>query len=103
MAAACLDRPFDAAAASHEERQAALAGAALHGRMAALRELIAVGVDINAFNPPGWHEHSTALHSAIYGRSEAAVEALLAAGADPTIRDTIFDGTAQDWARHIQD
>ena len=93
VAAACLGRPFDAAAATPEERQVALAGAALHGRADALRALIAAGVEINAFNPPGYHAHSTALHSAVDSGSADAVDVLIAAGADRTIKDTLFDGT----------
>ena len=93
VAAACLGREFDAAAATPEERQVAFAGAALHGRADALRELIAAGVEINAFNPPGYHAHSTALHSAVDSGSAEAVEVLVAAGADRTIKDTLFDAT----------
>ena len=92
---------FDAAAATPEERQVALAGAALHGRADALRALIAAGVEINAFNPPGYHEHSTALHSAVDSGSADAVDVLLAAGADRTIKDTLFDGTPDDWFQYL--
>ena len=101
VAAACLGRDFDAAAATPEERQVALAGAALHGRADALRALIAAGVEINAFNAPGYHEHSTALHSAVDSGSADAVDVLIAAGADRTIRDTLFDGTPDDWFQYL--
>ena len=101
VAAVCLQRPYDVAAATPEERQVALAGAALHGNADALRDLIVAGVDIDAFNPPGWHAHSTALHSAVASRSDAAVAVLLDAGADRTIKDTLFDGTADDWSRYL--
>ena len=101
VAAACLGREFDAAAATPEERQVALAGAALHGRADALRALIAAGVEINAFNPDGYHSHSTALHSAVDSGSADAVDVLLDAGADRTIRDTLFDGTPDDWFQYL--
>ena len=101
VAAACLGREFDAAAATPEERQVALAGAALHGRADALRALIAAGVEINAFNPESYHSHSTALHSAVDSGSADAVEVLLDAGADRTIKDTLFNGTPDDWFQYL--
>ena len=101
VASVCLGRPFDVSAATPEERQVALAGAALHGRADALRDLIAAGVELNAFNPPGWHAHSTALHSAVDAGSAEAVEVLLDAGADRTIKDTLFDGTPDDWFEYL--
>ena len=101
VASVCLGRPYDLAASPAEERQTALAGAALHGRADAIRELVAAGVDIDAFNPPGWHSHSTALHSAVVSRSPATVQALIDAGADRTIKDTLFDGTPDDWSRYL--
>jgi peptide-methionine (S)-S-oxide reductase len=101
VAAACLGKAFDFAAATPEERQVALAGAALHGRAGALRELIAAGIDINAFNPDGYHAHATALHSAVDSGSAEAVDVLIAAGADRTIRDTLFDGTPDDWFQYL--
>jgi ankyrin repeat protein len=101
VAAACLGREFDATAATLEERQVALAGAALHGRADALRALIAAGVEINAFNPDGYHAHSTALHSAVDSGSADAVEVLLDAGADRTIKDTLFHGTPDDWFQYL--
>ena len=101
VAAACLGREFDATAATPEERQVALAGAALHGRADALRALIAAGVEINAFNPDGYHSHSTALHSAVDSGSSEAVDVLLAAGADRTIKDTLFHGTPDEWFQYL--
>ena len=44
-------------------------------------------------------EGVTALHIAAQAGQTAAVEALLAAGADPTLRDALYDGPASGWAR----
>jgi len=44
----------------------------------------------------------TALHLAVMGGHEETVQVLLAAGADPTIRDSAHDGDALDWARHFK-
>jgi len=46
---------------------------------------------------------STALHeAAYYGRARSVRHLLLAHGADPTLRDTVHDGTPLDWCRHHQ-
>jgi peptide-methionine (S)-S-oxide reductase len=102
VASICLQRPYDLAATTPEERQVALAGATLHGRADAIRDLVAAGVDVNAFNPPDWHSHSTALHSAVDSGSVETMQALVDAGADLTIRDTLFDGTPPDWANYLK-
>jgi peptide-methionine (S)-S-oxide reductase len=102
VASMCLARSYDLAASTPEERQVALAGAALHGRADAIRDLVAAGVDVNAFNPTGWHSHSTALHSAVDSGSVDAMQALVDAGADLTVKDTLFDGTPRDWANYLK-
>lgn len=66
----------------------ALIPAAEHGHTSTVGILIAAGVPVNHVNDPGW----TALHEAIvYGDGSAryvdVVSQLLAAGADPSIRD----------------
>ncbi|KAA0114003.1 ankyrin repeat domain-containing protein [Mycolicibacterium sp. P9-22] len=43
---------------------------------------------------------ATALHHAAWSGDLTLIRELLAAGADPTLRDTRFDATAQGWARH---
>jgi ankyrin repeat protein len=52
------------------------------------------------FNLDEQHGGATALHDAAWGGDDAMVAALLAAGADPHLRDDRFDGTPLDWARH---
>ena len=74
----------------------------MHGRADAIRDLVAAGVDVNAFNPDGWHSHSTALHSAVVSGSAETTQALIDAGADRTIKDTLFDGTADEWASYLK-
>ncbi len=66
----------------------ALIPASEHGHLTTVRRLIEAGVDVDHINTPKW----TALHEAIvYGdgsqRYQQVVSALLAAGADPSIRD----------------
>jgi hypothetical protein len=57
LAAVCTDRSAEVArlarAAGPNERQAALAGAALYGHAASLALLIDLGADVDAFSPPG--------------------------------------------------
>ena len=43
----------------------------------------------------------TALHVAAGDDDAELVRTLLELGADPTIRDSRFDATAGDWARHF--
>jgi len=102
VASVCLGRPYSLEGTTPEERQVAFSGAALHGRVDALRDLLAAGVDIDAFNPPGWHAHSTAAHSAVDSGNVEAMRLLAASGADLTIKDTLFRATPPDWALYLK-
>ena len=102
VASVCLGRPYSLDGTTPEERQIAFAGAALHGRVGALRDLLTAGVKINAFNPPGWHAHSTALHSAVDSGNVEAMRLLAASGADLTIEDTIFHATPRGWSLYLK-
>ncbi|HKI05793.1 MAG TPA: ankyrin repeat domain-containing protein [Thermoanaerobaculia bacterium] len=106
LAAVCLGRMDDVArlvpGASAEECQAALAGAALYGEERAVSLLTDFGADPNAYSPPGFHPHGTALHHAVDSGSLETVMALVEAGADLGIRDLIYQGTPLDWAEHLQ-
>ena len=61
---------------------------------------VSADVDLNAFNPPGFHEHGTALHHAVDSGSLAAVKVLVEAGAELGTRDRVHQGTPLDWAEH---
>jgi Ankyrin repeats (3 copies) len=106
LAAVCMERADDfahlAPVASTEERQSAFAGAALYGRAQPLALLINLGVELNAYNPAGFHPHGTALHHAVDSGSLDTVRALVEAGADLGTRDRAHQGTPLDWADYLQ-
>jgi ankyrin repeat protein len=82
-------------------RGTALTWAAAVGATSAIERLISLGADVNhqaTFGGPAHGEGITALHIAAQSGRRAAVDALLAAGADPTIRDTLYNGPASGWA-----
>ena len=81
-------------------RQTALAVAALYGKAQAIARLLKTDIDINAFNPPGYHSHSTPLHQAALAGSLPSVRLLVEAGARLDIPDTIYHGTPLGWAEH---
>ncbi|MFN8059054.1 MAG: ankyrin repeat domain-containing protein [Vicinamibacterales bacterium] len=106
VGAACLGR-LDAIAgmsphATTLDRQRALVAAAVAGRPRAIAALVVSGADVNAYGPPGFHAHSTALHQAVCAGSLESVDLLVTAGADPLTRDRIHNGTALDWAEHLR-
>jgi len=104
LAAVCTGRTDDVTrllpTAGAEERQEALIGAALCGRADMLGRLIAAGVDVNAYSPPGLHPHMTALHHAVASGSLEAVRTLVEAGADLRARDRVYFGPPLGWALH---
>jgi hypothetical protein len=71
---------------------------------AAVRLLVEVGFDVNAYGRGDAQvagERETALHVAAGNGDADLVALLLRLGADPTLRDARFDGTPADWARHF--
>ena len=88
-------------AADRAERHKALMCAAVNARPEAIRRLVALGVDLDAYGAPGYHAHSTALHQAVNAGDLATVRALVEAGARLDVRDRGFDGTPLGWARHF--
>jgi ankyrin repeat protein len=89
-------------AADAQTRRIALALAAQHGHADVVRVLLDAGEDPNQFCPEGFHSHATPLHNAISAGRDNVVRLLLDRGARTDIRDTIFDGTALDWALYCQ-
>ena len=48
------------------------------------------------------HRHSTPLHQAAANDDVEMLELLIAHGANPAIRDTLWRGTPLDWAVHTK-
>ncbi len=76
--------------------------AAINGQPDVTQLMVEAGGDVNRYNPPGMHAHTTPLHQAIDSGSLATVQALVDGGADITLKDNIFDGDACDWAEHCE-
>jgi peptide-methionine (S)-S-oxide reductase len=102
-AALCLGRWDDAAriaeTASARDRQVALVLSALNGRAEALRRLLPLGVDLDAYSTD-IYTHATALHHAVCSGSLDAVKVLVEAGADLTTADRAWNATPLGWAEH---
>jgi hypothetical protein len=80
-----------------------LTWAASCGRVAAIRRLAELGADVNqptTFGGPTHGEGVYALHLAAQAGQESAVDVLLELGADPTLRDGLYQGDAAGWAGH---
>jgi len=85
-------------------RGTALAWAAACGRTRAILGLLALGADPNGRGTFGGPEHgdgTTPLHHAAEGGHLDAIRALLDSGADPTVRDALYDSTPAGWAEHF--
>jgi hypothetical protein len=88
------------AASRPEPRHLALAFAAQFGHAEIARALLDAGEDPNRFNPPGAHGHSTPLHQAAFAGHLDVVKLLAERGAKLDVRDSLWKGTPEDWARH---
>jgi ankyrin repeat protein len=78
-----------------------LTWAAVNGRLASLARLLELGADPNTLGTFGGPDHGqgvTALHLAAQAGRTESVRALLAAGADLSLRDELHGGTASGWA-----
>jgi Ankyrin repeats (3 copies) len=101
--AACLGWWHDVtrlgATARDGELQFALVLAALNGNADALSALLAIGADINR-HAAELYAHASPLHHAVSSGSLAAVQTLVAAGANVHAVDTAWSGTPLGWAQH---
>ncbi len=80
-----------------------LTWAAARGRAAAVWLLLSLGASPSAVGTFGGPRHgvgTTALHHAAEGGHLEVIEALLDAGADPTVTDELYGGTPANWAGH---
>ena len=102
--AAALGRVEDARrllpASDGHQKHKALALASQFGHLEIVRLLLDSGEDPNRYSPIGLHSHSTPLHQAAAGGHSEVVRLLVERGATPNMRDTLFDATPADWARH---
>ena len=93
----------DVVARAREARPGLIVWAASRRNREAVATLLALGFDIDAkarADVPIEQQWETALHAAVSNADAELVLQLLAAGADPTIRDSRFDATPLGWARH---
>jgi len=88
-----------AQAATLQEKQDAFVQSAMNGKTEALRRMLALGVSPTTVSARN-QSHGTALHHAVCSGCLDAVKLLVEAGADPSRRDTIYDGTPLGWAKH---
>jgi hypothetical protein len=82
--------------AARRDRPGALVEAVALGHDDAVALLLDLGFAVDSVDRFG----TTALHEAAHLGATATVEELLAAGADPGIRERRFDATPADWAAH---
>jgi hypothetical protein len=88
------------ASSSDDDRHWALALASQHGHIEIVRMLLDAGEDPNRYNPVGGHSHSTALHQAAAAGNLPLVQLLVSRGAKLDLKDTMWDATPAEWAKH---
>ncbi len=86
--------------ASADARHLAVALAAQFGRVEMVRALLDAGEDVDRYNPVGAHGHSTPLHQAALAGNVEVVRLLVERGAQLDVKDTVWGGTPEGWARH---
>ena len=91
-----LARRPDLVRSLDEAERRRLPAAAVDNNLAAVRRLLAAGWPLVARA----NEGATALHWAAFHGTAAMVRELLRQGADRTLRDRTYDGTALNWAQH---
>jgi ankyrin repeat protein len=65
-----------------------------------VRMLLDAGEDPNRYNPVDGHAHSTPLHQAAAAGDMAMLRLLVERGARLDLRDTMWNATPLEWARH---
>ena len=83
-----------------KSRHRGLAVASQFGHVEIVRALLDAGEDPSRYNPVGFHSHSTPLHQAALAGHENVVRLLVERGAKLDLKDTLWQGTPEDWARH---
>lgn len=86
--------------ASADDRHWALAAASQFGHVDIVRMLLDAGEDPNRYNLVGGHSHSTPLHQAALAGHLDVVQLLVERGAKLNWKDTMWQGTPAEWARH---
>jgi len=86
--------------ADKEDRHRALAWASQFGHVEIVRLLLEAGEDPDRYNPAGFHAHSTPLHQAAFAGHYSVVYLLVDRGARLNLKDTIWQATPADWAKH---
>jgi Ankyrin repeats (3 copies) len=85
---------------SAEERHWALSLASQMGEADMVRMLLEAGEDPNRYNPVGGHSHGTPLHQAAANGHLELVRLLVKHGAHLDWRDTMWQATPAEWAKH---
>jgi len=82
------------------DRHRAFAWASQFGHVEIVRLLLDAGEDPDRYNPVGCHAHSTPLHQAALAGHDELVRLLVERGARLDLRDTVWQATPADWAKH---
>ena len=85
---------------SGEDRHWALALASQFSHVEVVRTLLDAGEDPNRYNPVGGHSHSTPLHQAAANGNADLVRLLVDRGANLDWKDTMWQATPAEWAKH---
>jgi Ankyrin repeats (3 copies) len=101
---AALGRTDDARqlipSADSQSRHRGLALASQFGYVEIVRALLDAGEDPSRYNPVGFHSHSTPLHQAALAGHEDVVRLLVERGAKLDLKDTLWQGSLAEWAKH---